>query len=70
MYLTLLLQKRAAFRSGEQVLMKNSSTGLWDWRVTVVGNAVWNEDRYGYDYRVQDSSGIKLSRMIPETELK
>jgi hypothetical protein len=50
--------------------MKNSDTGIWDWHVIIASKAVWNEDRQGYDYEVKDSSGVKVSRMIPETELK
>ena len=50
--------------------MKNTSTGTWDWWVTIAGKAVWNQERHGYDYEVKDSSGVKVSGMIPEPNLK
>ena len=49
--------------------MKNPSTGIFDWIMEVKG-CVFNEERWGWDYELTDSDGIKYDRMVPEPDLE
>ncbi|MCJ1383054.1 hypothetical protein MMC17_006167 [Xylographa soralifera] len=57
-----------SFSAGEKVRMKNPSTGFFDW-IMIVKKGVFNEERWGWDYEVTDSDGIKYDKMVPEPNL-
>ncbi|MCJ1414610.1 hypothetical protein MMC32_000937 [Xylographa parallela] len=58
-----------SFSTGDKVRMKNPSTGIFDWIMKVKG-CVFNEERWGWDYELTDSDGIKYDRMVPEPDLE
>ena len=49
--------------------MKNPSTGIFDW-IMKVQKSEFNEERWGYDYEVTDTDGIKYDKMVPEPDLE
>ncbi|MCJ1292693.1 hypothetical protein MMC34_004246 [Xylographa carneopallida] len=58
-----------SFDPGDKVRMKNPSTGIFDW-IMKVKKAVFNEERWGWNYEVTDSDGIKYDKMVPEPDLE
>jgi len=58
-----------SFSKDDKVRMKNPSTGIFDW-IMKVKRSAFNEERWGWDYEVTDSDGIKYDQMVPEPNLE
>ena len=66
---SMYLQLKATYKKGENVWMKNPTSGYYEWAMTVE-SVKYDEVRQTYEYELKDGYGFMYNSRVSENNLR